>query len=870
MHKRWLVVSLVLVACGETPRVETTVEQSLYDCNDPAQRLTCDAPSDPDKHFVCHATGNGYVKLAVPACSSHVAGVSHGSRPADQAPGASGDDVGSGAGLDCECNPRVCGDTCTGAADGTACDDDNACTDDGSCAGGTCQAGPPRCDAGAAVDACNTLSGSCDATTGECGLTPLPEGTACGGGSQCDGGGVCAAVDVVINEVESSGGVPGDWVELYNAGATVAHVGGWRFLDNDNTHTPYVIPAGTAIAPGGVLVLEEAQIGFGLGGADSARLFDSTGFVVDTYAWTAHAATTYGRCPDGTGTFRTTTSSTKGAANDCRVTVTINEIESSGGVPGDWVELVNHGPIPVDVSGWVFRDNNNANGYALPAGTMLAPGAFLVLDEAQFSFGLGSADSARLFDAGGGVVDTHSWTAHAATTYGRCPDGSGVFTTTSSVTRGASNDCGGVTINEIESSGGVPGDWVELYNRAMVAVDVSGWVFRDNNDANGYMIPAGTTIAPGGFLVLEEAAFGFGLGSADSARLFTGTGAVVDAHSWTAHAATTYGRCPDGSGAFTTTSAVTKAAGNACGSTTPTGAPWPGANNVTTVDGVNAFAQDMSGLHVEGSAVWAINNGTSTLYELAWNGSTWVPARTWTLGYQVGAGAPDTEDVTLADGAAYAVAERDNNADTVSRLSILRYDVSGTSGALVATHEWNLTAQLPVVGPNVGFEAITFVPDSFLVASGFVDESTNAAYNPALYPHHGTGLFAVGVEQTALVYLLALDHAAGTARVVATINPGDVTVKALAFDRDVGYLWSTCGAPCANQTRVMAVSAGKFVTKRTFARPSTMANIANEGIAVAPESSCMGGMKAFYWVDDNATDGHSLRRDTIPCGAFIP
>src|SRR4051812_49263871 len=70
---------------------------------------------------------------------------------------------------------------------------------------------------------------------------------------------------VVINEVESNGGAPGDWVELYNAGSSTVDVSGWRFLDNDNAHTPYVIPAGTSIIAGGSLVLEESQFLFGLG-----------------------------------------------------------------------------------------------------------------------------------------------------------------------------------------------------------------------------------------------------------------------------------------------------------------------------------------------------------------------------------------------------------------------------------------------------------------------------------------------------------------------------------------------------------------------------------------------------------------------------
>ena len=57
---------------------------------------------------------------------------------------------------------------------------------------------------------------------------------------------------------------------------------------------------------------------------------------------------------------------------------------------------------------------------------------------------------------------------------------------------------------------------------------------------------------------------------------------------------------------------------------------------------------------------------------------------------------------------------------------------------------------------------------------------------------------------------------------------------------------------------------------RTFARPTTMANLDNEGIAFAPEARCAGGWKPFYWTGDGSTDGHALRADTIPCGRLAP
>lgn len=72
---------------------------------------------------------------------------------------------------------------------------------------------------------------------------------------------------------------------------------------------------------------------------------------------------------------------------------------------------------------------------------------------------------------------------------------------------------------------------------------------------------------------------------------------------------------------------------------------------------------------------------------------------------------------------------------------VSRYDVSGTGSTLNTTMEWNLTADLPVVGANLGFEGITWIPDSLLTGAGLVDESTGAPYDPARYgPHTGGGV----------------------------------------------------------------------------------------------------------------------------------
>jgi uncharacterized protein (TIGR03437 family) len=691
-------------------------------------------------------------------------------------------------------------------------------------------------------------------------------------------------LQVKINEVESNGGDPGDWVELYNAGATPANVGGLIFKDNDDTHS-YAIPAGTTIPVGGYYLLEEAAFNFGLGAADSARLFDATGAVVDAYSWTAHAAITYGRCPNGIGTFVNTLASTKGSANSCSAvtsSVTINEVESNGGTPGDWFELINSGTAAVNLSGWKMLDNDDTHtAYTFPAGTSIGPGGYLVVEEASFIFGLGAPDSVRIFDATGTPFETYTWATHAPVTYGRCPNGSGAFVATASSTKGAANDCGSlVKINEVESDGGTPGDWVELFNPGTSAASIAGFVFKDNDDSHAYTIPAGTSIPAGGYYILEEAAFGFGLGSADSARLYDASATLADSYTWTAHATTTYGRCPNGTGSFATTSASTKGAVNAC-SGDVNFAAWPGSAAVQTVDLLNAFPSNLSGLDYEGSGVlWAARNGPGALFRLVFNGTNWVPdtANDWGSGkllrFLDGTGDPDAEGLTYAgtgsSAGIYVSTERNNSANSVSRNAILRFDPAGVGATLTATHEWNLTADLPVTGANLGLEGITWIPDSFLVSKGFFDEFKNRAYNPADYANHGTGIFFVGLEANGFIYAYALDQAGTAFTRIATITTGLPSVMDLQFDGDLGDFWAVCDDTCQGRSVVLRIdpATGRFAVARRFERPTGMGNFNNEGFAIAPAALCVGGNKPVFWSDDSNTDGHALRSGTLTCSAF--
>lgn len=841
-----------------------------------------------------------------------------------------------------------------------------------------------------------------------------------------------AVKDVRINEVESNGDTT-DWIELANTGGAPVDLGGLVLRDNGATPgEQLVIPAGTTIPAGGHLAFDTdvatgGSTDFGLGGADEARLYAADGTtLLDSYAWSAHATTTYGRCPDGTGALITTVARSKAAANVCTVpdsAVRINEIESNGDAT-DWVELYNTGAGPVDISGWLVRDNGATpdEQARIPAGTSLAAGAYYSVDTdvttGSTDFGLGGADQARLFAHDGTtLIDSFQWSAHATTTYGRCPNGTGEFATTTAATRDAANACpvpagaddvvinevrtnpnpdlvelrnvsdalvdvsslwiadsatttpvrltaestpllpgglfafdpdavpGGfglnasdsitvyladrtsvvdsyswvgtnehrtpsygrcpgatglvrnlvatpgeenlcepIRLNEIESSGGTPGDWVELTNVTAAAVDVSGWVFKDGKDEDVYAIPAGTTVAPGGHLVLEQAQLGFGLGDGDAARLFKADGAtLVDAYAWTPHAATTYGRCPDGLGAFATTRVPTKGAANDC--PPPYGVdtvPWPGSQSVATSDPQDAFVSDVSKGDVSGLAfdqdepgvLWAVKN-KSRLFKLTKAGGLWTPVTTdgWAGGkallFANGAGEPDTEGITVGpDGALYATSERDNVAGSVALNTVLRYDPD-QPGPLTATAQWTLDADFPELdtiagGSNLGFEGLTWVPDDHLVAGGFVDQSTSAAYDPADYAGHGGGLFLMALENDGALYAYALG--AGLQHRVARIPTGFPHVMDVSFDPERRQVWAVCDDTCDGQTSQLELGAtGAFEVVGGYDRPSGMPDLNNEGFAIAPRATCTDGVKEVVWADDAGTGGHSLRSGTLPC-----
>ncbi|MBL6974851.1 MAG: CotH kinase family protein [Deltaproteobacteria bacterium] len=112
----------------------------------------------------------------------------------------------------------------------------------------------------------------------------------------------------------------------------------------------------------------------------------------------------------------------------------VNEIDVNG---RDWVEFVNISDGDVDMAGWVLSDGWDKEGhaYAIPAGSVLAPGAYLVVKEEKdpgdgtgFPFGFKSGETVHLRSPDGeSEVSIKIGEVPADHTWGRIPDGTGQF-----------------------------------------------------------------------------------------------------------------------------------------------------------------------------------------------------------------------------------------------------------------------------------------------------------------------------------------------------------------------------------------------------------------------------------------------------------
>jgi chitodextrinase len=441
------------------------------------------------------------------------------------------------------------------------------------------------------------------------------------------------------------------------------------------------------------------------------------------------------------------------------------------------------------------------------------------------------------------------------------------------------------------------------------AVDFSAGLY-----VNGVLA---TTIPTGGYGVFSS---GPGLSSGgDAVKVYTPDGTLVDQLTYTAgqagvdetintdHTYHALAACPDGSNTFLEVPTAsfggsnataclsgvppltggsgpeapcqTEDSGTAPGTIPSSAIAWPGGQSPATIDAQCSWVttesgQDLSGLAFDptnANVLYAVKN-KSHVYRLVRSGGTWVKdtANGWANGKDLrfpgNTGLPDTEGLTVGpDGALYITTERDNAAPGVPLDSILKFDPASTDATLVASDQWVLTDDLgfTAADANLGFEGVTYVPDSFLTAAHFRTDG-GALYSPASYPGKAIpGLFFAAVEKTGHLraYELNSDH---TYSRVADIDTGMAGVMDVEYDADLGRIWAHCDNTCGNATALLEVgSNGHFGVDRDYLRPANLPNYNLEGFAVAPSSTGTGGTREVLWTDDGNRFGHSLWSGTI-------
>lgn len=338
-----------------------------------------------------------------------------------------------------------------------------------------------------------------------------------------------------------------EFIEMFNSRGEPEDVSGFR-LSGD---VDYVFPANTTIPGGGFLVVARApadlQAVYGLSGvlgpwagaatnglpndAGTIRLRHRTGAVLlevayeDTAPWPLAAdgaghSLVLARPSYGQGNPRAWAASDAVLGSPGRLdpisaeplaSVCINEFLAHTDDPEvDYIELYNHSNQGVDISGCVLTDTLETNKFVVPAGRTVPARGFAAFTQTELGFSLRAQgetlylknpSQTRLLD----VVSFKGQQNGVAT--GRWPDGAGEFYRLSAKTPGTNNAAilnSTVVINELmyqPISGEDDDQFVEVFNRGPVSVDLAGWRLEG---AISFTCPSNTVLAANGYLVVAR------------------------------------------------------------------------------------------------------------------------------------------------------------------------------------------------------------------------------------------------------------------------------------------------------------------------------------------------------------------------------
>lgn len=363
---------------------------------------------------------------------------------------------------------------------------------------------------------------------------------------------------IYINEIYSSGD---DWIELYNDKESATNISGYTIYD-DATRK-YVLPSGTSIPAKGFLVLTCNDEGVGLNtnfklssSGETVYLENAKGTLIDKVEFPLlDNGQSYARFPDGSVSLAITGNATKGTTNGDTQAPAIAKVDRSPLVPSiDQMvtikaELISNTNISTVK---LFYRLNSASFTSVPmnlSGTLYQATipAANGLGKMEYYVEVTGTNNKLSYSPAVAPSKTHSYLLNAdalpelvinefmAFNTSCCPD----------------NDSGTPEFD----------DWIEIYNKGTVAINIAGMYLSDNK-ANPFQhkIPTDnatlTTIPPGGYLILwadntqgqGPLHLEFALANAgEDVALFYIDGRMIDSYSFPAqNENTSMGRTTDG------------------------------------------------------------------------------------------------------------------------------------------------------------------------------------------------------------------------------------------------------------------------------------------------------------------------------------
>ncbi len=208
-----------------------------------------------------------------------------------------------------------------------------------------------------------------------------------------------------------------------------------------------------------------------------------------------------------------------------------NGIEDGAGEQEDWVEILNLGITTADLQGMFLSDRlDETTAWPFPAVSIPPGGSTLIWCDDEPQEGVLHA-TFRLSRSGGeiglfesverGNVLIHGFTfgtQSADVSFGFVGDRGDapeyLLPPTPLANNAPSSPFSDICINEFLTGSQLPGvpDWIELYNRGTLTVDIGGWHLSDDvDDPKRYPFPVPTLISPGAYLSVDSNTLGFGL-----------------------------------------------------------------------------------------------------------------------------------------------------------------------------------------------------------------------------------------------------------------------------------------------------------------------------------------------------------------------